>query len=498
MTYPPIINEFFVRFILAHIGIFVFCFISKNKQEEQTAYALNQKKEKEELFINIVHDIKTPLTIIHNAMENWSESDDIHKRRQIQEKILKMEKNILNILNSHRLEKGIRIKRNAEVLNLSQKTEEIVELYREHAANKDISLLKSIEPDIFCKIDETDYSEILGNVLDNAIKYNKKNGTVLLSLTVNSDEIKLFVQDTGIGVSLEDKENIFSNYFQSSDVNKEAGFGIGLYIVKKICNLYAGNIELLNTSRHGSEFCITLHRTEQESCGQLPLRKVGQNSILVVEDNKDLRDLLVACLKDSYTIYTAANGKEAIDALHAYKTIDLIITDYKMPHMDGLELMRQLKNQNPNFHTPIIFLTASADRKVKETVLSLGAIDLIEKPFNSKELLFKIDAVISIMNNKNSQLIDDIGLRLKDFLTTDKTSQASEQKSDLDKHAIVKFSISNREESVIRQIYAGHTYKEIAYELNISLSTVKTHLQRIYKKCDLNSSTELLKLFYQL
>lgn len=501
-AYPELINELFIRFIGAHIGIFSFTLHTLKRQNELYSQLKKEKEEKEHLFINIVHDIKTPLTIIHNTIENYTSGDQSTDKELLKDNILRMEKNIVNILNSKRLEDGSMKSSSSSIINVSQKCTEVYELYKEFAYSKNIYMSADIEQNIFIDIDETSFTEILTNLIDNSIKYNKPNGKITIKLEKNENNLLLKISDTGIGIPENDQEKIFNKYYQAHKrLGNYYGLGIGLSFVKKMCETYNGEIKLLDSSENGSTFAITFPLSyTTSSIDSIEKRNDNKKTILIIEDNIDIQKLLLNSFKDQYNILLADDGEKGLLQYNKNKNISLIITDYMMPNVNGMEFISFIRKENKSLITPIIFLTAYTSKNIKEDILNLGAVDFLYKPFSVKELKYKVDSIINIFNNRNQTLLNSIGNNIKDYITNNITTdiQPELKENIIDRNLIEEFSITKREEVIIGEIYKGLTNKEIAYNLKISINTVKTHLYRIYKKCNLNNSTALIKLFYRI
>lgn len=420
--YPETLNLLLFRSIGAHIGLFIFTYISIKKQDEVLLQLENEKIEKDNLFVNIVHDIKTPLTIIQNSIDGCINKNDSASKELVKSNILRMEKNILDILNIDRLEKGLRLAKNDSVSNISTVTEETCNLFYDYAKSKGIEIKTRIENDLFTNIDEVSYMEALNNLLDNAIKYSESGGTIIVSTFTENGDVNISVKDDGIGISETDKEYVFKKYYQShGNYGNYYGLGIGLAFTRKICELYNGEIYLESKLGIGSTFTIVFPQAEKVSDynplktdgsyipripripNELSVGAENRNSklktILIVEDNIEIRNLLTVSFKGKYNLLMARNGKEGVDQCRSVKDIDLIITDLMMPVMDGKEFIELLRNDIGDISTPVIFLTAKSGASNIVDCQSLGVIDIISKPFSIDELISKVDSIFNVLNN---------------------------------------------------------------------------------------------------
>lgn len=512
-NYPDLMDEMFIRFICAHFGVFTFTYISIKKQNDLLIKLNREKEEKDHLFLNLVHDIKTPLTIIHNSIDKCiAYSNDEESSELLKSNIIRMEKNILNILDIDRFEKGLFNKDNKHVSNISIITLEICKMFYEYASSRGITINTKLKEDLYVEIDETSYMEILYNLLDNAIKYTKSGGNISVSLSADYTNVILEVEDSGIGIAESEKEKIFEKYYQANKrIGNYYGLGIGLSFAKRICEAFNSTISFDSTLDEGSVFTVQFPKSNlsttqnSDTCKELLIPKkpviydeieINENmkTILIVEDNNDLLSILISSFKDKYNVLIGKNGKEGLEKYNNNKNnIDIIITDIMMPVMSGREFVDKIRSSDNELTTPVIFLTAKSDSLEVLDHLSLGAVDYIEKPFFIDKLLEQVNSIINLIDNRKNMMIQSIGNDLQSYITGNlKIHSKNIVKSDL----LRSLSITKKEESIIEDISKGHSNKEIATKHDISLNTVKTHIYRIYKKCDVKNSTSLIKLFY--
>ena len=269
---------------------------------------------------------------------------------------------------------------------------------------------------------------IVSNLLSNAVKYTPEGGHVYFHLNKKTDSqhayLNIRLQDTGNGIAPKDLPNIFDRFYQvdNSTTREGEGTGIGLALTKQLIKLMGGKIEVESEVGKGSVFYIDLPITNQartdqqhkeaaigqktiiqslgahtavEIGGTAPVEGSSKPQLLIVEDNPDVQQYLIACLQDHYQIDLAKNGQEGIDK--AVEQIpDLIVSDVMMPEKDGYELTGTLKQDERTDHIPIVLLTAKADLDSKISGLEKGADAYLAKPFEKKELLARLEKLLEL------------------------------------------------------------------------------------------------------
>lgn len=518
--YPEDLERLFIRFLIIQTSIFLITYYSIKKQKELYQQVQNEKDMRNRLFVNIVHDLKTPLTIIKNSIdmclykENNQEAKD-----SIKTNISMMEKDVLNILNLERLEKGL-VKQDKYIYtNVSILTFNICDAFKSYAKAKNIEIINKVTANIYIKIDKASYTDILNNLLENAVKYSNSGGVITVLLTQNESVVLLTVKDRGIGISNDNIDNIFNSYYQVNSSNDSYyGLGIGLAITRERCEIWNGRISVESNQGEGSIFSVTFPTVKKSDLSSYSIKSESTSidlnlrdfsepelidfnkdlqTILIVEDNIDIRRLLINNFKYTYNLLIAKNGKEALDICSGDTKIDLIITDIMMPVMNGKEFILQLRKEEGSLFTPIIVLTAKTGFDDILEHLSLGALDYINKPFSIDVLTIKVESILNIFKNRQNSFAESIGSNLMSYLSDKSNLSVNRKRTEtLNYEKLSIHSITNKELCIIERISEGLSYKEIAFKEGISVNTVKTHIYRIYKKCDVNSYATLLKLFY--
>ena len=242
--------------------------------------------------------------------------------------------------------------------------------------------------------------------MSNATKFaNKRISVKLLSV---DNTLRLEISDDGPGIKEKDIERVFESFYQVDDHGKHPGSGLGLPLARRLAEMHSGYLNVESEYGKGCTFILSIPLTLEE--GELQETKSEEAlttavvtveekdsgaetyTVLVVEDNEQLRRFISENLRDNYNIMTAGNGVEAIKVLDR-KNVDLIVSDIMMPDMDGIELAKAVRN-NPVFtHIPIVLLSAKTDVETKVEGLNIGADAYIEKPFSIEQLKAQIKSI---------------------------------------------------------------------------------------------------------
>ncbi len=383
-------------------------------------------KAKMNFFAKMSHEIQTPITLILGPI------DDMLKRSEQNGNLLLKQRLSIISQNAKRLSKIAReltLVRNKELdklrlivtkNNLHEDIETIALSFKELARKKQVDFAVNCPKNLSeAWYDKEKLEHIVYNLLSNAFKFTPKEGNVQLNvIPIHSKRsIKLSVTDSGPGIPKNELETIFELFYQSNIGKKNKGSGIGLALTKDLVDLHKGEIEVSSKPSEGTTFTITLpikedgydenerittsenHDSETilttnsiEAVEQDDL-DISKKTILIVEDNYDLQNFLKELLIDKYNILLAENGEEGyLYAKNNYP--DLILSDIMMPKVDGIEMCRKLQINQLTKHIPIILLTAKNSTNSKIHGLKSGAIEYINKPFNTKELLLKVKNIM--------------------------------------------------------------------------------------------------------
>lgn len=375
---------------------------------------------KTRLFTNFSHEFRTPLTIIKGMAEQiqehphkWTEPGSSMIRRNA-DYLLHLVNQILDL---RKIEAG-KLALQAKAGNLVFLARYAFESFHSLAASKDILLsFESQADELWGIFDEAKLLQIFSNLLSNAIKYTPIGGQVscrcVWDIEGDTARLQIQVSDTGIGIPEDQLPHIFEQFYQAHGETEIQGTGIGLALTQELINLMEGTIEVMSKEGEGSSFAvqlpIPLAAEQQPTNAQIqvahkdskpvihidPDIEDGLPSLLIVEDNPDIQQYLIACLENRYRLRLANDGQAGIDK--ALEEIpDIIVSDVMMPRKDGFELCRTLKTDERTSHIPIILLTAKVDIDSKLEGLGLGADAYLSKPFDKGELLIRLEKLIDV------------------------------------------------------------------------------------------------------
>lgn len=377
---------------------------------------LEMRQSKIEFFTNISHEIKTPLSLILTPI------DQLQTENKDNPKIIKQLKTIKNsgdrllklinqLLDIRRFETG-NDKLNLQKTDLVVLLQTIVDSFSPMAIDKfiDLKFISSIEQ-LTETIDVDKIEKVLYNLLSNAFKFTPKFGQITLTLKYQNNNIIISVTDNGSGIPNGELETIFKP-FQQASTNKSGGTGLGLAYARALVELHDGTIHAESFSGTDGQkrtiFTVKLPSrlidvpidnavvsTEEEiTASNLEIideQKIDAKAltVLIVEDNLELRTYLCDFFSATYTILEAENGSKGLELANEYIP-DLIISDLMMTEMDGLELCKQIKTATMTSHIPFILLTAKSLIESQIEGITIGADDYITKPFNLELISLKV------------------------------------------------------------------------------------------------------------
>lgn len=409
--------------------------ILNHKVEKRTHELAEMTRQVQELtqdrisfFTNITHEFRTPITLIIGPIERalkLSYNPQVIEQLHFVERNSKYLLSLVNQLMDFRKVESDKVEIVRHCKDFQKFVDELIVPFSIFAKSRDIELncyYRMDNPEIW--YDEEAMQRILTNLLSNAIKYTPNGGKVSLYLATLSKQedatkqLYISVSDNGVGIPEKDLPNVFGRFYQIKGQQKypmygQASSGIGLYLCKRIVELQDGTIEARNNRKAGCKFRILLPLISEECSSSkhniiqdLPINEsneilteqaIKENdstlTILVVEDNSDMRGYIRSILREKYHVAEAQHGEEALKVL-ANQHIDFIISDLMMPVMDGMELSRRIKEDINISHIPFLMLTAKTSQEARIESYRIGVDEYLLKPFDETLLLTRIENIL--------------------------------------------------------------------------------------------------------
>lgn len=412
--------------------------LRKAKQSQARLFAETDQM-KSRFFANISHEFRTPLTLMLTPLEKHI---DQAQTPQLKDELLVMKRNghcLLSLVNQlldlSKIEFGSMVLQMKRV-NLSNWLKPLIGQFLSIAEARNISIKASLQPDVVWPVDVDKMEQVILNLLSNAVKFTPDGGLISISLNKVGNEVQIEFTDTGIGIPQEQLARIFDRFYQVDNSNRREyeGTGIGLALARELVELHKGRITVSSSTGKGSSFkvllpdapevkivsdqeifsnAIVFDSSQDQSIDITEVDAESKPSVLIVEDNADLRKYIATELSKHYRILTAIDGQEGFEL--AQQIPDLIISDLMMPKVSGLELCKQVKSGERTSHIPVILLTARADQQDRTEGLQTGADDYIPKPFQLNELMVRIQNLIESRKRLRKLFSVQISLRPSDI-----------------------------------------------------------------------------------
>jgi signal transduction histidine kinase/DNA-binding response OmpR family regulator/streptogramin lyase len=396
--------------------------MQQQRREAERAHAIEQLKTK--FFTNVSHEFRTPLSLIISPLDKIIKNTNDEDQRKQLNLVHRNAKRLLNLVNQlldFRKMEVQEVKLHPAIGDIIKFAEDISYSFTDIAEKKAIQFSFSSNAErLEIYFDKDKIEKILFNLLSNAFKYTHNNGTVSVRLiyTPKSEEeegtLAIEVQDTGIGIPADKHEKIFERFFQTDvpDSMVNQGTGIGLAITKEFVRLHNGVITVKSEPEKGTCFTVTLpakkiHEISAhsavapvliEDAEQIVFEESQSNgkrkTIVIVEDNEDLRFYLKENLRGQYHVEEASNGREGWEKIKLLNP-DLVVSDIMMPLMDGIELAKKIKSDTLTAHIPVILLTAMGSEEKQIEGFHAGVNDYITKPFTFEILASRIKNLLA-------------------------------------------------------------------------------------------------------
>ncbi len=446
---------------------------------------------KTEFFSNVSHELRTPLTMIlapvdrllqRNA-EELSPSAK-HMLEMVRLNGYRLLDLINRLLDFSKLEAG-QMKLNVAATDLNKLVDSLTKAASPLVQQRGIVLSVDCDPELApFGADEEKVDTIVSNLLSNAIKFTPRGGSIHVETYRTDDRVWVSITDTGIGIDETQRDKVFERFVQvdGSSSREFSGTGLGLSLVKDLVELHGGEVHLKSELGRGSRFYFDLplrsvpqgqlsvnHSGEQrlgrafadldqfsiepEAAIESGIHDTGNpftRTILVVDDTLEIRVLLGEMLRDEYRVVFARDGQEGLEVARQVAP-DLIISDVMMPHVDGQEFCRRIKEDSATAHIPFVMLTAKAELSMKIGGLNCGADDYLIKPFEENELQARVRSLLRLRG-----LHQDLDRRNRELRT------AYNELRDLQSQLVQAEKMSS-----LGQLIAG-----LAHEINNSINAV--------------------------
>ncbi len=438
---------------------------TETEEQKEQLIALNEQinevtEQKVRFFMNVSHEVKTPLTLILNPLEKWIKSTP---DSPLHTDLLRMKKNadrltrvINQLLDFQKIESN-KIQLNLSYRDIVSLSASVKSLFDGLAESKNIcySFISNVSALNFW-FDNDKMEKVLVNLLSNAFKFTPEGGTVSMVVQAQGKTVAISVEDDGIGISEAKLPFVFDRFFTDA-ANNITGTGIGLHLSQEFVKIHGGSITVQSIPHQRTVFRIEIPIKEDHSSeptgkedrhdffnSELPdinkelaneiIHKKYDHTILVAEDDEEIREYLVSELSDNFRIIGASNGVEALQVLSSNNNITLVLSDVLMPEMNGFDLCRNIKSSPDLSDIPVILLTALSEIDQRIYGIAEGADDYIQKPFQIDYVKIKIIRLLEerrqlqkkfmktmqaggVPTTENSEILDSDKLFLSKFIT---------------------------------------------------------------------------------
>lgn len=431
----PLAYLIYILVIVSIIIIFIYFHHTKQRLDHQVQLdqiKINQDKVLRErqlrFFIDVAHEFKTPLSLILAPFNDLSKQDLNADQKNIFLQIVSRNINRMNFLVNQLLDLG-KITEGINLLKVTQRDlgqtiRDYLKSFEWQVQREKIDLRLNLDHCVGF-FDQDVLEKGFYNILSNAFKYTPHSGIINICLTakeLNGEKLAMIsVSDSGPGIPNEQKERVFERFYHGKD---RASSGIGLHLAQQLIQAHGGSISVEDSEFGGAKFLIELPISkERYSEYQIDLNDnyleennsedfvfeeestENEETILIVEDDHELRNYLKLSLQQDYRILESNNGEQGFQVAQN-KLPDIIISDIMMPIMDGIEMCKLLKSNQGTSHIPILFLTAKTDIEIQKKGLYAGAWDYITKPFDSEVLNQKVINILATRNRFKSYLLE--------------------------------------------------------------------------------------------
>ena len=424
--------------LLILLALAVFYYLRRKFHQRQNAVAQKIRDEQKEklyesklrFFTNITHELFTPLTLINGALEQIKKEDGYSGNTRmkkyvgiLQNNALSLNELIQEILDYRKIEESEINPYTLKSISITNLMNNLLASFSKIAQQNSVKLITSIPDNLFWNTDRASFIKIVSNLISNAFKYTPVGGIVKVSMAMDSQSLQIVVYNTGKGIEQDKIKSIFNRYhiLENTDVNASNQMtsrnGLGLFICHSMVKLLQGEINVDSVVNEYARFTVILpnlmqsERPENESEEKtweprLKPEKIKIDTeiiipaghspvyVLVVDDNREIVEIVADILSPHYVALKAFNVKEALSLLKV-QTPSLIITDIMMPEVDGLSFINMIREDKFNKHLPVIALSAKVDEKDHVKGYDAGADAYINKPFSSEVLMSIVQRLLA-------------------------------------------------------------------------------------------------------
>ncbi|MEZ0005427.1 signal transduction histidine kinase/DNA-binding response OmpR family regulator/predicted negative regulator of RcsB-dependent stress response [Flavobacterium sp. 28YEA47A] len=367
---------------------------------------ITQKFEQEKLrmFENILHEIKTPLTLIDGPIQIMKQRSDSSNEEQLglmERNSKKLMSLVAELLDASKLGRGSFQLHYTNGL-VDDFIENTIDTFASEAKSKDIQIIhtkNNVKKQY--SFPSNALEKILSNLIGNAVKYCPPKAEIQVSSQIEQGRLNIRVSDTGPGIPKKEQKKVFRRFFRGNQVSDVNGTGIGLSLVKELVDLAQGTIHLESNSS-GTTFMVSFPVQEAANVMDSVIQNEGAPLLLLVEDDADTAAFSIAVLKENFQIIHAKNGQQALDLIRE-NLPDIVLSDVMMPEKDGIELLSAIRSEELTNHLPVVLFSAKASLESRLQGLQHGADAYISKPFSPEELKLTIKNLFTtVQRNKET------------------------------------------------------------------------------------------------
>ena len=489
---------------------------------------------KNELMMNVSHEFRTPITIIGGITTQlkdgkWGDSLSANRNNLevIERNNLRLHKQVDGLLQLATMEKR-RDTVNPEAIDLYATVHALTGEFMSLAELKGISMAASVPEDLRLVADLGLFRTAIVNLLGNAVKFTPVGGTVRIEVSRSETEIRIAVSDSGPGIPEMEQQRVFHRFYRLRTPGNTpmGGTGIGLSLVQAVMERHRGRVELESSPGAGATFTLVFpslsssasscsyadlstqsdlmvkgHQAEilgevctEDSHKASEIRDTDQTKpvVLVVEDDRELREFLDRELGAHFAVVHARHGGEALERMES-QTPDLVISDVMMPEMDGYQLLAAMQEDERRRLIPTIFLTARHSEEERISAFAEGVVDYISKPFSPGMLIARARNIVETNAAFKAGYQQYVKRSIISFLAGLSSPENGDQEPEQRFLDLCRESrLTERELEVALLVRKGWSDKEVASSLSLSTKTVGNHNSSIFRKCGFTGRIDLV------